>query len=408
VNTNLLMLVFDGLPAYRLKLYGGLVETPNLEKLTKKSTFYSNVIASAPSTAMSLTSMFTSLFPHEFGRRSYSNIDTGLPEGTTSLFQCLEDIGYHTYVLWDEEMETANPIKYRIDVWRGCRTQFLHFSKSQNRRGLISKVIGARTLEKKGKKWLLQQVLSTIAKLKSPWALLVRFGPEVSPEFEGSSINKTNYKYDDEIYEVDHVIDLLLEEYPENTRLFLSSDHGHMHGEQGIWGYAFNLCEGTLKVPLVVYDPVNCEGRVIDDLISLVNFKNIVLQQPLRKTKYLHADTAYADQWHRKTMVRKEMWKYIYHRDGWPCKEQFFDLSTDPYEMINLAQPTYTDPYRDNRPKGDTTDKRYSPSGLNVDGKPLCEVLPRTDWKEILTILAELREERKRIWALQNVFEERV
>jgi len=405
MNPNLLMLLFDGLPAYRLKIYGGLVETPNIEKIIKKSTLYSNVITTSPSTAMSLTSMFTGLFPHEFGRRSYSNIDSGLPKGTISLFRYLEDIGYHTNVLWDEEMETANPIKYRINVWSGSKIQFFHFNRFQSRNKIISKIIDNKFLKRKGKIWLLEQTISTMKKLISPWALLVRFSPEVSSKFKGASINKTNFKSDDDIYEIDYIIDLLFKEYPENTKLFLLSDHGRMHGEHGIWGYAFNLCEGTLKVPLIIYDPINPKEHLVDNLISLLNFRNIVLQKPLRKSKYLYADTAYADQWHRKTMVRKANWKYIYHRDGWPCKEQLFDLSTDPHEMINLAQPNYIDPYRDDRPKGDTTDKKYSPSGLKLHGKPLTKVLPRTDWKEILAVLDELKKERKRIWAIQNVFE---
>ena len=130
-----------------------------------------------------------------------------------------------------------------------------------------------------------------------------------------------------------------------------------------------------------------------------------MIGKELRKTKYLYADSAYADQWHRKTMVRKENWKYVFHRDGWPCKEQLFDLDTDPNELINFAASQYIDPYRDHRPKGDTVDPDYSPSGLNVHGKPMHKVLPRSDWKKILAVLEELRKERRRIWVAQGVYE---
>lgn len=400
---NLLMLYFDGFPAYRLKLYGGMIETPNLEELVEKSIFYSNVISSAPSTAMSLTSMFTGLFPHEFGRRSYEPSDGGLPPGTVSLFHELEKIGYDTNVLWDEIMDRKQQ-KSRINVWQGGKTNFfVHYQRFSN--PYAKAIIDKRILKRYGKIWMLKQVFSNIKKLQSPWALFVRFGVETSPKFVGSSKGVTNNKWDDEIFEIDHVVKLLLEEYPDNTRLILSSDHGRMHGEQGIWGYAFNLCEGTLKVPLIDYIPGEANGRREDELISLINYKDIILNRELKKPKYLYADTAYADQWHRKTMVRKGYWKYIYHRDGWPCKEQLFDLKTDPHEMINLATPKYVDPYRDDRPKGDSVDKSKSPSALNVHGKPFHEVLPRHDWDEALNVLEELREERKRIWATQNVYE---
>ena len=400
---NILMMYFDGFPAYRLKLYGGMIETPHIEELVKKSKTYSNVIAPSPSTAMTLTSMFTGLFPHEFGRRSYAPSDGGLPPGTESMFLELEKMGYNTHVLWDEIMDRKHQ-KSRVNVWQGAKTNFFaHYKRFSN--PYAKAVLDKKILKRYGKIWMFKQVLSNIQKLKSPWALFVRFGVETSPEFVGAAKGITNNKWDDEIYEIDHVVNLLFNAYPNNTRLILSSDHGRMHGEQGIWGYAFNLCEGTLKVPLIDYTPENESGQSVDKLISLINYKNIVLNRKFRTTDYLYADTAYADQWHRKTMVRKGYWKYIYHRDGWPCKEQFFDLRTDPHEMINLATAQYIDPYRDDRPKGDTVDNNMSPSALNVHGKPLQEVLPRHDWDAILNILEELREERKRIWAAQNVYE---
>ena len=57
MKKNILMIMFDGFPVYRTNLYGGMIQTPNLEVLVEKSTFYSNVITAAPSTAMSLTSI---------------------------------------------------------------------------------------------------------------------------------------------------------------------------------------------------------------------------------------------------------------------------------------------------------------------------------------------------------------
>jgi arylsulfatase A-like enzyme len=402
---NLLMIMLDGFPAYRLKVYGGPVETPNIRKLLDVSTSYSNIITPAPSTAMSLTSMFTGLFPHEFGRRSYTNEDSGLPSGTISLFRELEEMGYNTFVLWHKELETANPAKYKINVWRGTNTKFIHYKKSGSDIKFIRKIEQALKKIKKGKIFQFEEILEVSAKLKTPWAMFVRIGREVSREFRGSSKGKTNFREDDEIHEADSAIKNLMSNYPDNTKLIISSDHGHMHGEHGTMGYAFNLYEGTLKVPLIIYDPSSPNCNVIEELTSLVNYKNILLKNTLRENKYLYADTAYADQWHRKTMVRKANWKYVYHRDGWPSREQFFDLSTDPHEMINLIPSIYKDPYRDGRPKGDTVSDKFSPSGMHWDGKPLNEVLQRTDWDNILATLEELREERKRIWANQNVYE---
>ena len=65
----------------------------NYNKLIEKGVYYSNVVSTAPSTAMSLTSMFTGLYVHELGRRSYSNEDSGIPSDTVSLFKDLENQG---------------------------------------------------------------------------------------------------------------------------------------------------------------------------------------------------------------------------------------------------------------------------------------------------------------------------
>ena len=115
------MVYYDGFPIYRTKMMGGYIPTPNLEDLIKKSTFYSNVITPAPSTAMSLTSMGTGLFPHEFGRRSYAIDDKNvgsLPGGTTPLFSELENMGYSTHVIWDDVMVQKDQ-KMRINIWTG-------------------------------------------------------------------------------------------------------------------------------------------------------------------------------------------------------------------------------------------------------------------------------------------------
>jgi arylsulfatase A-like enzyme len=405
MKQNLLMVYYDGFPVYRTKRFGGLIETPHFDELIRKSRFYSNVSSTTSSTAMSLTSMFSGLFPHEFGRRSYSVDDESvgnLPANNRSLFMELEAMGYSTHVVWDNIMSKKNQ-KSRINVWEGNNTEFFNKNRFNNP---FVKTMERKVFKEYGRIWELGRIMSYVKTLDSPWAAFVRFARDVSPSFVGASNNISNNQWDDEIFENDYSLKLLQEQLPENTRLIVTSDHGRMYGEQGIWGYAFNLCEGSLKVFITDYDPSSdYGGEVIDDLISLHNFKNIVLNKELRRTKYLYADTAYADQWHRVTMVRRDNWKYVYHRNGWPCKEQLFDLRCDPHEMINLAAEKYIDPYRDSRPKGDTVDKNYSPSALKYDGKPLSKVLPRNDWDRVYKILDELSEERKRIWALQNVDE---
>lgn len=401
---NLLIWMFDGLPLYRLNLnnkYSNIV-LPNYQKLIENNVYYPNIVASAPSTAMSLSSMFTGLFVHELGRRSYSNEDSEIPIGTKSLFNELEKKGYNTYVLWDKEMETGNPIKYKINAWSGSDTKFKHFRREN--KGILGKV-SSKINKKKGGDWLLSELNYFMDKeFEGPWAAFVRFGPELGENYTKSSDGITNYIPDNELFQFDSVIGNFFSNKRKDLKTVICEDHGKMSGENGILGYAFNLMEGTLHTPILIIDSDE-SPRIVEKTISLSSFKNIVLNRTLVENKYIYADSGYADQWHRKTMIRKENWKYIYNRDGWPVKEQLYDLRSDPNEIINLAQPFYEDPYRDNRPKGDTESKSNSPSGLSIDGEKLCNVLPRSDWKNVLKILTELRRERVRIWKLQGVLE---
>ena len=99
MKNNILVLLREGMPAYRMRLYGGMVETPHIEQMAREGTLYTNAITAAPSTAMSLTSIFTGLFPHEFGRRSYTIEDAGLPAGTVPSFGIGESGVHHLHSL---------------------------------------------------------------------------------------------------------------------------------------------------------------------------------------------------------------------------------------------------------------------------------------------------------------------
>ena len=161
------MVYFDGFPVYRLKRFGGLIDTPHFDELVRKSTFYSNVTSPAPSTAMGLTSMFTGLFPHEFGRRSYSVDDEkvgALPSNAQSLFTQLEQMGYSTHVIWDDIMVKKDQ-KMRINVWHGEGTKF--FIKKRYSNPFINR-IERKVFKEYGRTWEVGRVMSYIKTLRPP------------------------------------------------------------------------------------------------------------------------------------------------------------------------------------------------------------------------------------------------
>ena len=57
-----------------LSCYGGqLWSTPNIDDLASKGTIFKRHYTSAPSTAMSISSMFTGKYPYQLNRKIYKN-----------------------------------------------------------------------------------------------------------------------------------------------------------------------------------------------------------------------------------------------------------------------------------------------------------------------------------------------
>lgn len=383
---KILALYFDALPAKRLGTFGGPIPTPNFDRLARRGTLFEKFIVSAPSTAMSITSMFTGLFPHEFGRRSWSNEDRALPENHIPLLEILTEKGFGIHFLWDETfMSRRTQSKYRILDWdRYPSIEFFDIADKE--------IQGDQTVD------LLQALMKSD---QERWLCYVRFSDATSSRFVGSAREYSPYTFDDAVIEADTILGRILEVVDDSVDVVVFSDHGRAYGERGLFGYAFNLAEQTIHVPFL------CSwggGQRISDLTSMVEFPNIILRKPLRSHKYLYVDTAYADQWSRSTSVIDGRWKYVYHRTGWPKAEEFYDLHFDPHEQINLVGK-YRDPYRDKRPKGDTTSEEFSPSGLELDGKDVSEVYGRRDWQTVRAKIRELRSERERIWLLQGIDE---
>lgn len=159
---------------------------------------------------------------------------------------------------------------------------------------------------------------------------------------------------------IDDQVGILLDRMREldlldDTIIILTSDHGDLLGERGMW-YKMSPLEQSSRVPLVVHSPVRyLPGRVrtpvslVDLLPTLVEIAGGVPpvsgegasllellrgEQPSRirdvVVEYL-AEGVTAPQL---TLVRGSL-KYTYC-PGDP--EQLFDLASDPYEQVNLAE----------------------------------------------------------------------
>jgi choline-sulfatase len=141
----------------------------------------------------------------------------------------------------------------------------------------------------------------------------------------------------------------------EDTIVILTSDHGEMLGERGLW-YKMSFFEGACRVPLVIANPGRFEPRRVAASVSLIDLMPTLIElaggnvQSLGLSvdgcslathlrgmaahdeaigEYL-AEGAIAPI----VMIRRGPFKFI-HSPADP--DQLFDLSHDPGELDNLA-----------------------------------------------------------------------
>lgn len=140
----------------------------------------------------------------------------------------------------------------------------------------------------------------------------------------------------------------------DNTIVIVTSDHGEMLGERGLW-YKMHFFEGASRVPLIVHAPQHFAPRRVAQSVSLVDLLPTLAEVG-------HASTAPTDTLAGRSllphlrgqpghdevlgeylgegalapivMVRRAQYKYI-HSPADP--DLLFDLRADPDELHNLA-----------------------------------------------------------------------
>ncbi len=157
---------------------------------------------------------------------------------------------------------------------------------------------------------------------------------------------------DDQVGAILHRLDEL--GLRERTIIVVTSDHGDLLGERGLW-YKMSPFEGSTRVPLIVHAPGRLSPRRVGDVVSLVDLLPTLVEiaggdppveadglsfwplaqgRPQLRTgeaviEYL-AEGVHAPQL---TLVQ-DRYKYVVC-PGDP--DQFYDLDSDPDELVNRA-----------------------------------------------------------------------
>ena len=358
---NKILITKDVLRSDYLSCYGGNVwNTPNIDKLAEKGTIFYRHYTAAPSTAMAVTSMFTSKYSFEIDRKKYVEVEQFTNNKT--LFEVLIDKGFQTFVIWPFEW---NELAWKYSKIFHKETEVISVQDfSQNIiRNLNKKIKTSNELANKTLANITTSIDNVILKNKKVfiWIHL----PHVIK-------GRTSYGSDIDLF--DKFVGEIRERFDDNS-IYISVDHGHMNLEKGIPIYGFHLYEGAIRIPLIT--PRIKNKKEINFPTSNTQLKDIILNGNIEKKKYVYSDSQYYLQENRKLAIIKDNYKYIYNKKN--KSEELYDLEFDPNENVNLLIDKWYDR------------NRYGYYNLN-------EIYYYPYWDKIESIYKELKEEKNRIW----------
>ena len=341
-SPNIVMIGTDTLRADRLGVSGYQRDlSPNIDRLTTKSTYLKNCYTPLARTAPSLTSLLTGCWPHRHKIRSNFPSATDLKIAVPNMVETLNDAGYETAAIGDWAAADLGKLNFGFktkhlpdDQWnlkylirQGPATFRLFlslFAHNQLGRKFLPEIYylaGVPLSQQTGKDC--RQMITHFAKQKAPFyinyfsaATHVPFGSNypyyqlyTDPDYEGDSqfimtsvntpeeiiasqekgeeyfdLPQISALYDGCIKQFDDEVGKILEHLKhcgieENTIIVIYSDHGADFFENGCWGQGNTLLgdDPSNRVPIIIYDPFKPTAQAIDTSTRLIDIAPTVL-----------------------------------------------------------------------------------------------------------------------------------
>jgi arylsulfatase A-like enzyme/Tfp pilus assembly protein PilF len=273
---NLLLVTLDTTRADRLGCYGhGAAKTRYIDRLAAEGARFETVIAPAPITLPSHSSILTGLYPFEHGVRNNGNFY--LAERFPTLATVLKARGYRTgafvssFIL-DRRYGLDRGFDVYDDRMEGEYAQVV--TLQAERRGDRTALALGRFIDERAKEpqapffaWLHLYDPHEPYRPPRPFRDLFAQDP-----------------YDGEIAFADAILASVLDRLRaasllDRTLVVVTADHGESLGEHGETTHSMFVYEGAIRVPLVVWRPgLVPAGRVVSDPVRLVDVAPTVLE----------------------------------------------------------------------------------------------------------------------------------
>jgi arylsulfatase A-like enzyme len=306
-RTNVVLITIDTLRADRLGAYGHAdARTPNIDMLAREGVVFEQASSPVPRTTAAVSSLFTSLHPHEHGA-----VEVGeelARDGAATLAEVLRDAGWATAGISSNGVASA---LQGLD--RGFET-FVGIRDLQARHRIRPNWRPAQAGEKERADAVTDEALDWLDGRRGPFFLWLlhlepHFPYEPPPRFidgeraqdfwlyresrrwrprlgtlyfnlNGRSADarpRASQLYDGEVAAVDAALGRLLDALDRRgdaarTLVVVTADHGESLGEHGyFFEHGAFPYEATLRIPLIFRGPGISQGRRISGPVSLLD-----------------------------------------------------------------------------------------------------------------------------------------
>lgn len=399
---NILFMFADQMHAFAMGCMGNdEIKTPNLDRLAGEGTLFRNCYSNAPV----CTPFRATLVSGQYGSQTDTLRNCAyIPEGTRTLAASLNDGGYRTSWVgkWHLGDKGNIPIlpELRADftdfIGYQCYNDFLHGVKFYDEDGTEHVYDHHRTdvttdiaIERLGKikdqpfamfvsyqnphypeqpAWRFEQMYKDVTFTRRPNAKDVdpytktQSPPSPKPQENdpiyqkyGNDLDEYLRQYNAMVTQLDDNIGRMLDTLDDmgiadSTVVVFTSDHGDMQGSQGLVNKGLPYEESS-HIPLIVRAPDGVSGKVVDDLVSGVDFFPTFLDyancppEPSVEGDSFTARTLDDSAPPMNRPIFSEMRPWCMIREGAfklvADKEPFtlthlFDIENDPYELNNL------------------------------------------------------------------------
>ena len=345
---NVLLISIDTCRADYLSCYGYQRKTtPNIDAIARESIVFENVISPVPITLPAHASMLAGTVPPYHG--VHDNFDYWLGDSSITLAEILKGHGFATGAV-----VSAFVLDSKFGLKQGFDTYGDDFGKEQD---------GGHAKERKGEqtsnlavKWLEQYKDNRFFLFVHYYDPHKRYDP---PEPFASEF--ADNLYAGEIAYTDFCIARLIQKLKDlglfdSTLVVITSDHGEMLGEHGESDHCYFIYQSAIKVPLIIKMPGKHKGRVVRQLVGLIDVVPTICslvgvrtppqvqgtdlsgyftrEDATEEERYVYTESLFATKYNANSLLGlvTSRWKYIQ-----TTRPELYDVVEDPQESNNLV-----------------------------------------------------------------------